>query len=86
MVVDGVASPGAAGSGSPRAPGADAQDLFLAGRIARVTAVLSTSTASAHVALVLDDDPGADLHEWYGRYLYFAPEELGLSRMGWTAG
>jgi hypothetical protein len=22
------------------------------------------------------DDPAADMHEWYGRYLYFAPDEL----------
>ena len=29
-----------------------------------------------HVAVVLEDDPGADLHEWYGRYYYFAPAEL----------
>jgi hypothetical protein len=29
-----------------------------------------------HVAVVLVDDPAADLHEWYGRYLYFAPDEL----------
>jgi hypothetical protein len=28
------------------------------------------------VAVVLVDDPAADLHDWYGRYLYFAPEEL----------
>ena len=26
--------------------------------------------------MVLVDDPAADLHEWYGRYLYFGPEEL----------
>jgi hypothetical protein len=26
--------------------------------------------------VVLVDDPAADLHEWYGRYLYFGPEEL----------
>jgi len=25
---------------------------------------------------VLVDDPAADLHDWYGRYLYFAPDEL----------
>jgi hypothetical protein len=29
-----------------------------------------------HVALVLVDDPAADLHDWYGRYYYFAPDEL----------
>jgi hypothetical protein len=55
---------------------ADAQDLFYAGQPARVTAVLSDVDGATHVAVVLADDPGADLHEWYGRYLYFAPEEL----------
>jgi hypothetical protein len=25
---------------------------------------------------VVDDDPAADLHDWYGRYLYFSPDEL----------
>jgi hypothetical protein len=29
-----------------------------------------------HEAVVLDDDPGANLHQWYRRYHYFAPEEL----------
>ena len=24
----------------------------------------------------LVDDPAADLHDWYGRYLYVAPDEL----------
>lgn len=55
---------------------ADAQDLFFAGQVARVTAVLSDVDGSTHVALVLVDDPAADLHDWYGRYLYFAPDEL----------
>jgi hypothetical protein len=55
---------------------ADAQDLFFAGRVARVTAVLGDVDGETHVALVLVDDPAADLHDWYGRYLYFAPDEL----------
>ena len=55
---------------------ADAQDLFFADQVARVTAVLSDVDGGTHVALVLVDDPAADLHEWYGRYLYFAPEEI----------
>jgi hypothetical protein len=55
---------------------ADAQDLFFAGQLARVTAVLGDVDGQAHVAVVLVDDPAADMHEWYGRYLYFAPEEL----------
>ena len=55
---------------------ADAQDLFLAGRLARVTAVLSDVDGGTHVAVVLTDDPAADLDDWYGRYYYFAPDEL----------
>ena len=55
---------------------ADAQDMFVAGQIARVQAVVSDVDGASHVAVVLADDPAADLHEWYGRYLYFAPDEL----------
>ncbi|MEV6302403.1 hypothetical protein AB0M02_23515 [Actinoplanes sp. NPDC051861] len=55
---------------------ADAQDLFFAGRIARVAAVVEDVDGGTHVAVTLLDDPAADLHDWYGRYLYFAPDEL----------
>ncbi len=55
---------------------ADAQDLFFAEQEARVTAVHSDVDGNTHVAVVLADDPAADLHDWYGRYLYFAPDEL----------
>ena len=55
---------------------ADAQDIFLAGQVARVTAVLSDVDGETHVAVVLEDDPAADLHDWYGRYWYFAPDEI----------
>ncbi len=55
---------------------ADAQDLFFAGQTARVSAVHSDVDGNIHVAVVLVDDPAADLHEWYGRFLYFAPDEL----------
>jgi len=55
---------------------ADAQDLFFAGKLARVSAVINDVDGAVHVALVLLDDPAGDLHEWYGRYFYFAPDEL----------
>ncbi|MFI6043759.1 hypothetical protein ACIA8C_19165 [Nocardia sp. NPDC051321] len=55
---------------------ADAQDLFFDGKIARVTSVHEDVDGHAHVGVVIDDDPAADLHEWYGRYLYFAPDEI----------
>ncbi len=55
---------------------ADAQDLFFTGQVARVQAVVSDVDGGVHVAVVLVDDPAADLHDWYGRYWYFAPDEL----------
>ena len=55
---------------------ADAQDLFYRDRVARVTSVHETVDGETHVGVVIEDDPAADLHEWYGRYLYFAPDEV----------
>ncbi|MBO0864684.1 MAG: hypothetical protein J2P16_06400 [Mycobacterium sp.] len=55
---------------------ADAQDLFFSGKTARVTSVHEDVDGNQHVAVVVDDDPAADLHDWYGRYLYFAPDEV----------
>jgi hypothetical protein len=55
---------------------ADAQDIFVAGRTARVTSVHEDVEGNKHVGVVVDDDPAAELHDWYGRYLYFSPDEL----------
>ncbi len=55
---------------------ADAQDMFVAGRTARVTVVHEDVDGARHVGVVLDDDPAADLHDSYGRYLYFSPDEI----------
>jgi hypothetical protein len=55
---------------------ADAQDMFVAGKTARVAAVHEDLDGAIHVAVVVDDDPAAELHDWYGRYLYFSPEEI----------
>lgn len=55
---------------------ADAQDLFFDGRTARVTSVLFDVDGGTHVAVVILDDPAADLHDWYGRYLCFDPDEI----------
>jgi len=55
---------------------ADAQDIFFIGQTARVSAVHSDVDGNIHVAVVLVDDPAAEMHEWYGRYLYFGPDEL----------
>jgi hypothetical protein len=55
---------------------ADAQDLFLAGRIARVEAVHRDVEDRVYVAVTVEDDPAADIHRSFGRFFYFYPEEL----------
>ena len=55
---------------------ADAQDMFFAGQEATVHGVHADLDGDTHVAVTLVGDPAAELHDWYGRYLYFAPEEL----------
>jgi len=55
---------------------ADAQDIFFAGMTARVTSVHEDVDGDQHVGVVIEEDPAADLHDWYGRYLYFAPDEV----------
>ena len=55
---------------------ADAQDLFFRGQLARVTGVHHDVDGGTHLGVILVDDPAAEEHEWYGRYLYFAPDEL----------
>ncbi|MFF8012488.1 hypothetical protein [Streptomyces sp. NPDC007929] len=77
VLVDGVPL----GGGSrvrlrPRRRGADAQDMFLAGRTAEVAAVFHDVDGSVHLAVTLDDDPAAELNNWYGRFHYFRPDEL----------
>jgi hypothetical protein len=55
---------------------ADAQDLFFVDQVARVTGVFFDVDGEVHIAVVLVNDPAADLHDWYGRYLYFSPDEI----------
>ncbi|MFI2651466.1 hypothetical protein [Micromonospora fulviviridis] len=60
----------------PRKRGTDAHDMFLEGRTARVEQVLLDVDGSRFLAVTVDDDPGADLHQWYGRLRHFRPEEV----------
>jgi hypothetical protein len=55
---------------------ADAQDMFLVGRIATVQGVFFDVENNSYLAVSLTDDPAAELHEWHGRYLYFYPDEI----------
>jgi hypothetical protein len=77
VVVDGT--PVRAGSRVRLRPGkrrTDAQDLFLKDAFARVEAVLHDVDGLIHLAVTLDDDPGADLRRQQGRFLYFQPDEV----------
>ncbi|MGA5097103.1 hypothetical protein ACPCAC_07015 [Streptomyces lavendulocolor] len=60
----------------PRLRHTDAQDLFLDGRLALVEAVLHDVDGGVHIAVTVDDDPGADIRREQGRFLYFQPDEL----------
>ena len=56
--------------------GADAQDMFLEGRTARVEGVFLDVDDRRYLAVTLEEDPAAELQQWHGRYLYFRPEEV----------
>ena len=54
----------------------DAQDIFVEGRVALVEAVLLDVDGLVHIAVTLEDDPGADIQRAQGRFLYFQPDEV----------
>jgi hypothetical protein len=54
--------------------------MFLADRSAIVARVDLDVDGLSHIAVLLEDDPASDLHDWYGRYYYFGAEELEVSR------
>jgi hypothetical protein len=54
----------------------DAQDLFVAGKVARVQAVLHDVDGGCHLGVTVEGDPAADLLDTEGRYLYFDPDEV----------
>jgi len=64
--------------GQPKGGGrrADAHDLFVDGMTATVQAVFVDVDGASHLAVTVDDDPGADLYEASGRFLYFHPDEV----------
>ncbi|MBW8705994.1 hypothetical protein MBT84_40910 [Streptomyces sp. MBT84] len=54
----------------------DAQDFFLRGRTATVEAVLNDVDGSVHLAVTVEDDPGAEIRREQGVFLYFRPDEV----------
>jgi hypothetical protein len=60
----------------PGARRADAQDMFLIGRIAEVQAVLHDVEDKPYLAVSLADQPDEDLRIAHGRFLYFSTDEV----------
>ena len=42
----------------------------------RDTSLYFDVDGGTHIAVVLEDDPGADLYDEAGRFFYFGPEEI----------
>ncbi len=55
---------------------ADAQDIFFAGKTARVISVHEDVDGQQYVGVIVEDDPDVEMPDSYGRYLYFAPDEV----------
>jgi hypothetical protein len=55
---------------------ADVWDLFLDGKLATVRAIHQDVENLMYVAVSVDDDPASELHDWYGRSLFFYPDEV----------
>jgi hypothetical protein len=55
---------------------ADVWDTFLEGKSATVRAIHQDVEDVLYVAVTVDDDPASDMHEWYGRSLFFSPDEI----------
>jgi hypothetical protein len=55
---------------------ADVWDAFLENKLATVRAIHQDVENQMYVAVTVDDDPASDMHHWYGRSLFFYPDEV----------
>jgi hypothetical protein len=77
-VPGGLASRGSKVRLRPSPHTTDAQDMFMAGRLATVEAVFLDVDGASHLGVTVDDDPAAELNQWVGRFRYYAPHEVEL--------
>ena len=54
----------------------DAQDLLYAGHVATIAELRHDVDGTVFLCVTIDDDPAAELHDWYGRYHYYRPDEV----------
>jgi hypothetical protein len=55
---------------------ADAMDMFLHDQVATVAGIYRDVDDRVYVAVTVDADPAASLHESFGRFFYFDPTEV----------
>jgi hypothetical protein len=55
---------------------ADVWDSIVDGMTGRVCAVHTDAEGKRYVGVVFDGDPASELHEWYGRSFFYAPDEV----------
>lgn len=55
---------------------ADAQDRLYEGRIARVEKIVRDVDGRELLGVTIEDDPAAEFHRWYGRFLYYGVDEV----------
>jgi hypothetical protein len=56
----------------------DAQDLLFEGCAATVDRLHLDVDGTVYAAVTVDGDPSAELHRWYGRFLYYRLDEVEL--------
>lgn len=56
----------------------DAQDALFVGCSATIEKVEEDVDGNTWIAVTIDDDPAAELYRWYGRFHYYAPDEVEL--------
>jgi hypothetical protein len=61
---------------------ADVWDAFLENKLATVRAVHQDVENQMYVAVTVDDDPASEMHHWYGRSLFFYPDEVEPATIG----
>jgi hypothetical protein len=54
----------------------DAQDILYFGHVATVRVIRHDVDGSTFVGVTFDDDPAAELHDWYGRYHFYRTDEV----------
>ncbi|MBA2763542.1 MAG: hypothetical protein H0U42_02500 [Thermoleophilaceae bacterium] len=58
--------------------GGDPHDMMLNGRSATIERIYVDVEEGVHLAVTIDDDPGADVMRSSGRYMFFKPQEVEL--------